>query len=79
MLQNMPNAKMIDITLMQSEKDLYFYQCLSGRLKKIVVNCDYYQVSDIKDPKSWIEQRWQEKDQLIDDSSSTNTQFHQVG
>jgi len=31
-LQNMPNAKMLDITLMYSEKGLYFCQCLSGQL-----------------------------------------------
>ena len=79
MLHNMPKAKIIDITLTYPEAGLNFWQCLSGRLRQIVVHCDYYQVSDIKDPKSWIQQRWQEKDQLIDDSSSTNTQSHQVG
>ncbi|MFT5793611.1 MAG: 1-acyl-sn-glycerol-3-phosphate acyltransferase [Saprospiraceae bacterium] len=63
MLNNLPHADIVDVTLIYP-CEMNFWECLSGRLKRLDVHVSCSKADDITDIKQWINARWDEKELL---------------
>jgi len=74
MLQNLPEAPIFDFTLVYPKDGLTFWQCLSGDHLNYQVYINMFQASEIpQNPIGWLTQRWQEKDQLLANGRTTES------
>ncbi|MDH5737318.1 MAG: acetyltransferase [Gammaproteobacteria bacterium] len=76
LLQCLPNAQVLDVTLIYPQMDTKprnFWHCLSGQLPFVTVYLHYETASDIKDPHQWLQNRWQAKDKLIQEALSQHS------
>ena len=66
-LSTMPADTMVlDMTINYNGGPTNFWRCLHGANKNIDVLIKHYEGSTIKDPKSWLNDRWKEKDTLLE-------------
>jgi len=65
MMDNLPEAKILDITLIYPNDQLSFWQCLSGRLKTIKVHINEHHMNEFVDINNELEALWRSKDQRI--------------
>ena len=63
MLDNLPHADIVNVTLIYPW-EMNFWECLSGRLKRLDVHVSCSKADDITDIKQWINARWDEKEML---------------
>ena len=59
------DTPVVDLTVVYRNRETNFWQCLHGACPSIDVVVRTFPVSDVEDVRSWVEARWQEKDQLI--------------
>jgi 1-acyl-sn-glycerol-3-phosphate acyltransferase len=59
-----PETPVVDVTIVY-RGDTSFWHCLGGSTRSIKVVIRTYQATDIRDVRSWLTARWQEKDQFF--------------
>lgn len=65
-----PGTPLIDITIDYGQghlarAEVSLWSCLYGVPEKITVHVSHYELSDITDIQSWLNERWQQKDKLL--------------
>lgn len=60
-----PDTPVVDVTIDYQGGDTNFWRCLHGANKQIRVVIRTFRAGDISDARSWLESRWQEKDQQL--------------
>ena len=65
MIEGLPEASILDVTLAYPSDNQSFWQCLSGNLKKIDVHIERHSIKEIDDLNQWLNDIWQEKEQRI--------------
>jgi 1-acyl-sn-glycerol-3-phosphate acyltransferase len=68
MLRALENVRVLDMTIIYPDDDVSFWDCMGGRSRRIEIVLEYFNAAEISNPTAWINSRWQEKDQLIDQS-----------
>ena len=65
MLQALPEARILDCTLVYPDDQVTFWQCLGGDLKVIEVWLESFAAPDVADVNAWFAERWRCKDERI--------------
>ena len=60
------NAGLVDVTINYHKKNVRIWDCLHGDPRKITITLDYFELSEIENIETWLNQRWREKDQLLE-------------
>ena len=69
MLETLPDARILDCTLVYPDDDLTFWRSVGGDLKVVEAWLDYIATSDVTDANAWLAERWRLKEERIDASS----------
>ncbi len=76
--------EVIDVTIIYPKPGISLWQFVSGRVKKIIIRyevitldlpteTDFYENRELRSEfQAWVNERWQKKDQLIDDALRAN-------
>lgn len=67
-MQSIDSATPIIDTTIVYEGETNFWRCLGGNTRSIKVYVRSYPAGEIKDVRSWLNQRWQEKDGFFESS-----------
>ena len=66
-LSTMPeNTMVLDITIDYNRGESNFWKCLHGANKDIDVHIKQYDGSKVEDSRGWLNDRWKEKDSLLE-------------
>ncbi|XOV88170.1 MAG: acetyltransferase [Pseudomonadota bacterium] len=65
MLETLPEADILDATLVYPDEDISFWRCLSGDIRTIEVDLATFRAQDVGDVNDWLRQRWLEKEKRI--------------
>jgi len=65
MLNTMSNARVLDVTLGYPADGDDFWSCLSGSVRRIEVWLEYTDAGELANSKKWLEARWHEKEQRL--------------
>ncbi len=65
------DSPVVDLSVIYLNHETNFWRCLHGACPTINVVISNYVASDITDARTWLEARWQEKDQLYSDPDSS--------
>lgn len=68
MMETLPDVPILDLTLIYPSEGADFWTCLSGQIKEIEVHVGYTNTASIDDVRTWLYERWAEKDRLIANS-----------
>ena len=63
-----PDTPVVNITIDYRGGDTNFWRGLGGANRNIGITIRNYHASDIKDARTWLEERWKEKDELLSNS-----------
>ncbi len=61
-----PDTPIIDLTILYAGGNVNFWECLHGKVLDIHVNIKQFRLGDIDHMASWLNNRWQEKDELLE-------------
>tara|TARA_R110002072_G_scaffold88345_2_gene198794 strand:- start:202 stop:1029 length:828 start_codon:yes stop_codon:yes gene_type:complete len=65
-LESAPSdTPVVDLSVVYRNQETNFWRCLHGACPTIDVVINNYLASDIKDARTWLEARWQEKDRHL--------------
>lgn len=59
------DTTLVDITIDYHQQDVNIWKCLHGNPKKITITLEHFKLSEITDIKTWLNDRWTEKDALF--------------
>jgi 1-acyl-sn-glycerol-3-phosphate acyltransferase len=57
-----PDTPLIDITIDYHQKNVRIWDCLHGNPKKITITLEHFQLTEIENIESWLNERWCTKD-----------------
>jgi 1-acyl-sn-glycerol-3-phosphate acyltransferase len=60
------DTPVLDMTITYPHQNIHFWECLGGANKDIYVDIQQYKAGEIDDVRSWLADRWQEKDERIE-------------
>lgn len=60
------DASLIDITINYHQQGVKIWRCLHGNPGRISINLQHFKLGEIDDIESWLNQRWQQKDALLE-------------
>jgi len=60
-----PDTPVVDITINYNGGETNFWKCLHGANRNIVIHIEEHKASDIDDARSWLHDRWEQKDKRL--------------
>lgn len=60
-----PATPLIDITINYGEKQPHIWRCLHGNPRHIHINIEHFTLAQLDNVEEWLNQRWQEKDTIL--------------
>lgn len=62
------DTNLVDLTIDYHQKNVHIWQCLRAQPAKITITIEHYNLSDIDDIETWLNNRWLKKDKLLTSS-----------